>query len=130
VLSLGGDAVVSTGEPSCLDAIAQAGGVATSSGTSAAYSVSDPQELQLAIERIFGAAARPSCDFSMAALTEAAVVGVYLGAYPIPRGAEDGWHWEAALPGIRVTGVYCQQIQQFQVGFEVRFDCGLLPPPQ
>jgi Mg-chelatase subunit ChlD len=125
VLSVGLDSVSSADETNCLDALAHAGGAAISPGSPGYYSASDPDRLQRAIEQIFGVVSRPSCLLDMPRVDDPSLVGVYLDGYQIPYALGDGWHWEnSSSPQIRITGAYCEQIQQFQVSrFEARYGC-------
>jgi len=133
VLSVGLDSAANPGETSCLDALAQAGGAAIPQASPGYYSAEDPDQLQRAIERIFGEVSRPSCLLEMPRINMDSVVGVYLDGYEIPNDTENGWTWDnsSSSLGIRITGAYCDQIQQFQVSsFEVRYySCDAPPPP-
>jgi hypothetical protein len=53
------------GQLSCLDAMSHAGGAEASPGSPGFYSASDPQQLQLKLEQIFGGVTRMSCQLSL-----------------------------------------------------------------
>jgi len=128
VLGVGPDlAADTTGVAACLDALAHAGGAAASPGSPGYYSANDPVELQLAVEQIFGGVTRPSCvlPFKTEPLDNSAVA-LYLDGQQIPRTSGDGWRLDTSVspPVARVTGVYCDEIQAFQVKtIEARFGC-------
>ena len=114
-----------SGGNACLDALAHAGGAAASPGSPGFYSANDPQQLQLAIEQIFGGVTRPSCLLRLYSSVEN--LAVYLDGQEIPSTlVGDGWHLDTSLdpPGVRITGVYCDMIESFQVSLvEVRYKC-------
>ena len=123
-----GPADDASGEGTCLDALAHAGGAAASPGSPGFYAVSDPQQLQLAIEQIFGGVTRPSCLLRFRAPVEdPSTLAVYLDGQQIPRTlVGDGWRPDTTLspPGVRITGAYCDMIEHFQVSLvEARFGC-------
>jgi hypothetical protein len=128
VLGVGPDlAADTTGEATCLDALAHAGGAAASPGSPGYYSASDPVELQLAIEQIFGGITRPSCVLPFrSGVVDTTAVALYLDGQQIPRTSQNGWRLDTSVtpPVARVTGVYCDEIQAFQVKtIEARFGC-------
>jgi len=128
VLSLGpGLADDASGGAACLDALAHAGGDAASPGSPGYYTASDPQQLQLAVEQIFGGVTRPSCSVPLdKPLLDASQMAVYLDGQKIQRNALNGWYLDSSLspPSVVVTGTGCEQIQDFQVAtVEVQFDC-------
>jgi hypothetical protein len=111
----------------CLDAMAHAGGDAASPGSPGFYAASDPVQLQLAIEQIFGGVTRPTCQVRFRTPVEdTSTIAVFLDGNQIPRASGDGWHLDSSTnpPSVLITGTYCDQIQQFQVGtVEARFGC-------
>jgi hypothetical protein len=111
----------------CLDEMAHAGGAAASPGSPAFYAASDPQQLQLAVEQIFGGVTRPSCLLRFHSSVDDSTLAVFLDGQQIPRSlVGDGWHLDTSLspPGVRITGVYCGMIESFQVSLvEARFGC-------
>jgi len=125
VLSLGKNPATSEDADDCLEALAQAGGAPQSKDGLGYYSAADPSELALAIERIFGVLATPSCVLSVPPGSDKSRVSVFLDGQEIPYSATAGWTWSA--PGswdIEINGAYCREIQQFQVsGFEARYAC-------
>ena len=128
VLSLGpGLADDTSGGTACLDALAHAGGDAASPGSPGYYSAGDPQQLQLAIEQIFGGVQRPSCSVRLGkSVRDTAKVAVYLDGQPIPRNAPNGWYLDSSLypPSVVITGTWCKQFQDFQVTkVEAQYDC-------
>jgi hypothetical protein len=135
VLSVGAQVTGGPDASSCLDVLAHAGGAALSPGSPGYYGAEDPDQLRVAIERIFGAVGRPSCLLPLPPDAKKGLVGVYLDGYEIPEVASDsadGWcrNCSANPAGIRITGVYCDRIQHFQVGgFEARYQLGCEPPP-
>ena len=129
VLAVGAEAASITGQSSCLDQLAHAGGAALSPGSPGYYSGEDPERLQSAIEEIFGAVSQPSCVFDMDKIHDPTLVALYLDGQEIPRtGSGDGWHWEekttSSQLAIRVTGAYCRSIQDYKVdGFRLDYGC-------
>ena len=116
-----------TGEAACLDALAHSGGAAASPGSPGYYPASDPEELQIAIEQIFGGVTRPSCVLRFPSpVDETKPVALFLDGQQIPRTSGDGWRLDTSQipPLARVTGIYCDAIQNFQVEtIEARFGC-------
>jgi len=135
VLGVGeGIADDASGENACLDALANAGGAVASPGSPGFYTVSNPQQLQLAVERIFGGVTRPSCLLPMPCSVDETNLVVSLDGQQIPYAPGGvGWHLDGSLSpaGVRITGRYCDMIEHFQVGFvEVRSVdgcCGNIP---
>ncbi|HEY5282976.1 MAG TPA: vWA domain-containing protein [Polyangia bacterium] len=129
VLGIGADLAEDTsGDSACLDALAHAGGAAASPGSPGFYPASDPQQLQLAIAQIFGGVTRPSCLLRFGTpVKDPSTLAVFLDGQEIPRtSGGDGWHLDMSLspPGVRITGVYCDRIERFQVNLvEARFGC-------
>jgi hypothetical protein len=117
----------SSAGPVCLDALAHAGGAAASPGSPGYYGASDPEQLQLAIERVFGGVSRPSCLLPIRTpVPDTSTIAVYLDGQQIPRKVGDGWSLETSqsLPTVLVTGAYCEQIERFEVSaVEARFGC-------
>lgn len=129
VLGVGEGLVADASEQTlCLDAMAHAGGAAASPGSPGFYAASDPQQLQLAIEQIFGGITRPSCLLHFpSSVADPSTLAVYLDGQQIPRTlVGDGWHLDTSLSpaGVRITGAYCDMIERFQVSLvEARFGC-------
>jgi hypothetical protein len=126
VLGVGdGLAADASGENDCLNAMAHAGGAAASPGNPGFYAVGDPQQLQLAIEQIFGGVMRPSCLLRLHSSVEESNLLVYLDGQQIPHALTgDGWHLDRSLnpPGVLITGGYCDMIEHFQISLiEARF---------
>lgn len=129
VLAVGEDAAASSDQTGCLDLLAHAGGAALSPGSPGYYSASDPDLLQSAIAQIFGAVGRPSCVLDMSAVDNPTLAAVYLDGQEIPvvPAPGDGWHWESSSShySIRITGAYCEEIQDYRVSsYEVKYGCG------
>lgn len=134
VLGVGADRGVDpTGETACLDALAHAGGAAASPGSPGYYTATEVDELNVAIERIFGGVRRSSCELRFPIdLEDTSAVALYLDGQQIPRTSLDGWRLDLAQspPVARVTGAYCEAIQTFQIKtIEVRFGCPPGPLP-
>lgn len=128
VLGVGPDlADDATGSAACLDAMAHAGGAAASPGSPGYFAASDAEQLKLAIEQIFGGVARPSCLLRFhTAVEDTSSVGVFLDGQRIPRTAVNGWRLDTSQdpPLVRITGAYCEAIQEFQVKtVEARYGC-------
>ena len=128
VLGVGPElSATTTGEGACLDALAHAGGAAASPGSPGYYPASAPEQLQLAIEQIFGGVTRPSCVLRFQTdVVDTSLVAVYLDGQQIPRTSQNGWRLDTSQnpPLARVTGVYCDAIQSFQVKtIEARYGC-------
>lgn len=128
VLGVGpGDSDDASGDNACLDALAHAGGVAASPGYPGFFTLDDPQQLHLVIEQLFGGTTRPSCSVRFPdKLASTSNIGVYLDGIPIPRGQVDGWQLDSSTSpqAVLITGVYCDQIQEFQVAqVEVGYFC-------
>jgi hypothetical protein len=112
------------GQPSCLDAMAHAGGAAASPSNPGFYSASNPLQIELALERTFGGVTRSSCLLRVPGTVSA----VYLDGQPIPRA---GWVSPSTLvpPGIQITGAYCDRIERFEVStVAALYDCSSSPP--
>ncbi len=111
----------------CLDALAHAGGVAASPGYPGFFTLDDPEQLHLVVERLFGGTTRPPCSVRFSdKLDDPSNIGVYLDGKPIPRGQVDGWQLDSATnpQAVIITGAYCDQIQEFQVAqVEVGYYC-------
>jgi hypothetical protein len=128
VLGVGADSGVDpTGATDCLDALAHAGGAAVSPGSPGFYSATDVGELNVAVEQIFGGVARASCGLRFPTdLEDTSAVALYLDGQQIPRTSLNGWRLDVTQspPVARVTGIYCDAIQTFQIDtIEVRFGC-------
>jgi hypothetical protein len=131
VLGVGPDLADDTsGDGACLDAMAHAGGAAASPGSPGYYAASDPDQLQLAVEQIFGGVARPSCVLRFQTpVTDPSTIAVFLDGQRIPlmSGAVgNGWWLDKSQgsPIVRVIGAYCDKIEGFQVSIiEARFGC-------
>jgi hypothetical protein len=129
VLGVGADlADAKSDAGACLDDLAHAGGAAASPGSPGYYTASDPEELQMAIEQIFGGINRPSCDLRFKEpLQDTSKVAIYLDGQQIPRNSGDGWRLDTSQdpPVARITGAYCDAIETFQVGtIEALYQCG------
>jgi hypothetical protein len=125
VLAVGPDLVDDTsGSSACLDPLAHVGGAAVSPGNPGFYPASDPQQLQLVIEQLFGGTSRPSCSVELSRKVKVgSILEVWLDGRQIPR---DGWQLDSSRspPTAIITGRYCDQIRRFQVTkVEVRYDC-------
>ncbi len=130
VLGLGTEGGTDT-RASCLDSLALAGGAARSPSHPAYYSVQTPDELQYALEAIFGGVTRPSCllRFVQTQPLSPYVVKVYLDDQEIPRDREAGWDFEPPneTTQVRLFGEYCRRAEHFQFSrFEVRFSCPVI----
>jgi hypothetical protein len=128
VLGVGPDlADDATGKAACLDALAQSGGAAASPGSPGYYQASDPEQLQIAIAQIFGGLSRPSCVLRFpTGVDETKPVALYLDGQQIPRTSGDGWRLDTSEnpPTARITGIYCDAIQSYQVKIiEAQFGC-------
>ena len=128
VLGVGTDlADSSTGGSACLDAMAHAGGAAASPGSPGYYAASDPEQLGLAVEQIFGGVARPSCALHfLAHVSDYSTIGVFLDGQRIPRTTGNGWWLDTSQvpPVVHITGAYCDEIQSFQIKtVEARYGC-------
>ena len=128
VLSLGpGIADDVGGGAACLDALAHAGGDSASPGSPGYYAASDPVQLQLAMEQLFGGVKRPSCSVRFPDKVNYPLkIGVYLDGKSIPFGQADGWQLDSQSNprAVVISGKYCDQIQSFQVTtVEVGYDC-------
>jgi hypothetical protein len=134
VLSVGAGGAATSEAASCLDVLAHAGGAALSPGSPGYYGAADPDQLRVAIERIFGAVGRPSCLLPVPPDAKKGLIAVYLDGNEIPEVANDladGWcrNCSGNPADIRITGAYCDRIQHFQVdGFEARYQLGCEPP--
>jgi hypothetical protein len=107
------------GPPSCLDQMAQAGGMPSSLSGPAYYSAASPESLQTTIESIFGGLVNLSCRFELdPAPTASAEVSVELDGQPIPRDRSHNHGWDFDPPGatgyIRIFGEYCDRIRHFR----------------
>lgn len=131
VLGIGSDLVMGEqGAPSCLEAMARAGGVAREGGGGPAFfSATNPRELERALQRIFGAVIQPSCVISMSrAAPDSNNVAVFFDDKEVPfdRRGVDGWMW---LPGsegrvLEVFGPRCQDLERLQVEqVDIRYGC-------
>lgn len=115
------------GRPGCLDEIAQKGGAPRPGGRPSFFPATDPAELEAALQRIFGAVARPTCTLALSApAPDPGQVMVLVDGREIPRDREHGWDFDP--PGdarrIRIFGLYCRRLERFQVReVEVRFGC-------
>lgn len=127
VLGMGPELAGSTAATLCLDQLAHAGGAAASPGSPGYYVAGDADDLARAIERIFGAVARPSCVLPLNRdVTDPSTVALYLDGQQIPRRSPNGWNIDTAQnpPVVEVTDSYCHAIQSFQVRtIEARFGC-------
>jgi hypothetical protein len=129
-------AVDPDGQPSCLDAMAHAGGAAASPGSPGFYSVSNPLPLELALERTFGGVTRASCLLRLpGAVRDPLSIVVSLDGQkipgPLPASESDGWNYDGTLspPGIHITGAYCDKIERFEVTtVAAQYDCPFVPP--
>jgi hypothetical protein len=115
-----------SGTTVCLDALAHAGGAAASPGSPGFYATSAPEDLALAIERIFGGVTRPSCRVQLTQMPEHYSKPdevVFLDGQPIDR---LNWVWDTSQPpSIIISGSDCERIQHFQVSqITVKFWCG------
>jgi hypothetical protein len=121
-----------TGKAACLDALAHAGGAAASPGSPGYYRATDPEQLQIAIEQIFGGLARPSCELRFpSAVDESKPVALYLDGQQIPRTSGDGWRLDTSEtpPIARITGIYCDAIQAYRVKhIDVQYGCPVCAP--
>jgi len=114
----------------CLDALAHAGGAAASPGSPGYYAASDPEQLRAAVAQIFGGVTRPSCAFRLFEPGDNTEdeVAVFLDGQRIPRDKPDGWKLVEGSPKeppfVRITGVYCDQIQAFAIReVKVHYHC-------
>ena len=90
------------GDPSgagvCLDALAHAGGVAASPGSPGFFAASDPEQLQMAIEQIFGGITRPTCQLRFLTMVEdIEKIAVYLDGKQIPLSQSEGWSLDSSI---------------------------------
>jgi hypothetical protein len=122
---LAGDLSGSTG---CLDTLAHAGGAAASPGSPGFYATSDPADLELAIEQIFGGVTRPSCRIQLTQTPDRYSFWdehLYLDGQEIDR---DSWFWDYSQkpqpPSVVISGSDCDRIQHFEVShIAVQFVC-------
>ncbi len=115
------------GQPSCLDDIAQRGGAPAADQSPAFYTGEDGDLLETALQRIFGAVTRPSCQLELrASPANPAEVAVFLDTKEIPKDRDNGWDYQ--VPGdfkrLQVFGESCRRLEKFQaMTIEVRFGC-------
>jgi len=118
---------VASADGACLDALAHAGGAAASPGSPGFFTDSDPQELRMFIEQIFGGTTRPSCSIRFDyPISDTSNLAVYVDGKSIPRGQPDGWQFDSPTSpkAVIIKGKYCQQVQKFQVtDVEVDYFC-------
>lgn len=118
------------GGPSCLQEMAARGGAA-SPGRSAFYPAADPQQLERALQVIFGGVAPPTCLLALDEVpTDPSRVLVLVDGQPIPRSREHGWDWESPddPTHLRLHGAYCERLERFQIQtVEVRYGCRSCP---
>jgi hypothetical protein len=111
----------------CLDLLAHAGGVSASPGSPGFFTASDPQQLQMAIEQIFGGIMRPPCSVRFRdRVDDSSTIEVFLDGRPVPMSSSNGWQPDSPTQpqGVIITGAYCDKIQSFQVTtIEAHFDC-------
>jgi hypothetical protein len=107
-----------SGDIACLDALAHAGGAASSPGSPGFFFAGDNLQLNMAIEQVFGGSPRPSCFVIFRRpILDTTNLGVYFDGKAIPQGLRDGWQIDSLKnpQGVIINGKYCDQIQQFQV---------------
>ncbi len=110
----------------CLDALAHAGGASASPGSPGFYATTDPEDLEFAIEQIFGGVTSPSCRIQLTQIPDHYSVrdeAVLLDGQPIDPG---NWVWDKSQkpPSVVITGSDCERIQHFQVSqITVKFLC-------
>jgi hypothetical protein len=115
-----------SGSTACLDGLAHAGGAAASPGSPGFYATADPEDLELAIEQIFGGVTRPSCRIQLTQTPDSYSFWdehLYLDGQEIDRG---NWFWDYSQkpPSIVITGSDCERIQHFEVSrIAVSFVC-------
>ena len=116
-----------SGDATCLDALAHAGGVAASPGYPGFLTLSDSQQLHMAIEQLFGGIVRPPCSVHFSNKVASPLnMAVYFDGKEIPRSWVDGWQLDSPThpQAVIITGTYCDQIQYFQVAqVEVGYSC-------
>src|ERR1017187_104389 len=116
-----------SGDATCLDALAHAGGVAASPGYPGFFTLSDSQQLHMVIEELFGGIVRPPCSVRLPNKVALPLnMAVYFDGKQIPRSQVDGWQLDSLThpQAVIITGTYCDQIQDFQVAqVEVGYDC-------
>lgn len=138
VLGIGTDLELGIqGAPSCLEDLARAGGAAreAADGGPSFYSARTPRELELALQRIFGALVQPSC--TMAISQEAPDpnnVSLFFDMSEVPFDANrtDGWNWLEGNEGrvLEVYGAPCRRLERLQVaGVEIRYGCAPCETP-
>lgn len=121
VLAVGVDSVTGGAEADCLESLAGAGGVSPAYGKRGYYRAEDPVQLENALEQVFGVLEQPSCHLSIPQVDSQAPVRVLLDGQEIPYDDENGWRWWNSTT-VQITGVYCRQIQRFQVSsFEASY---------
>ena len=116
-----------SGDATCLDALAHAGGVAASPGYPGFFTLSDSQQLHMVIEELFGGIVRPPCSVRLPNKVAIPLnMAVYFDGKQIPRSQVDGWQLDSLThpQAVIITGTYCDQIQDFQIAqVEVGYDC-------
>ena len=116
-----------SGDATCLDALAHAGGVAASPGYPGFFTLSDSQQLHMVIEELFGGIVRPPCSVRLPNKVALPLnMAVYFDGKQIPRSQVDGWQLDSLThpQAVIITGTYCDQIQDFQIAqVEVGYDC-------
>jgi len=117
------------GPPNCLDQMAQAGGMQSSSGREY-YSAASPEFLRETLEKIFGGVEQTSCSLDLGPPSPSpALVAVYVDGQEIPRNPDDGWDFDPvgdADPTSRISiyGEYCDRIHQFRYSsIQAKFGC-------
>jgi hypothetical protein len=129
VLGLGDEfADTNSDAASCLSAMAEHGGAAATPTGRSYYVVSEPLELQIAIEQIFGGIKRPSCTVPLSSDFDfSSSVTVFLDGQFIPNTlAGSTWSLDTSTspPSVKVQGEYCDRLQRFEVdNIKVVFGC-------
>jgi hypothetical protein len=124
VITVGAGSADDTSDVSCLDSLAHAGGAAASPGSPGFFVASDAQAIQLAIGQMVAGTAVPTCVLRLDyPVDDEKPFVVSFDGQPIPANA---WMLDSSQnpPTVRITGTYCQKLQQFQARIvEARYGC-------
>lgn len=115
------------GRQPCLEEMALLGGAQSPGGAPYFFPATEPEHLEAALQRIFGALIRPSCLLRLETPPPRdGVVAVFIDGHEIPRHRGQGWDFEAPeqTREIRIFGEYCRRLEKLQVSeVAVRYGC-------
>ena len=118
------------GLPGCLEEIARRGRgpmMARPEDRPWFYSGASPDDLERAVQQIFGGVIRPSCVLVLdEPPPDPSHLAVFVDGHQVPHNLNYGWEYETPDDPRRIQffGDYCRRISRFQIDtLEVRYGC-------